>query len=276
MAQLTHESLELEYNNRALVPDYPAIFARWDKDSEYVRATLACELDLPYGPDARHRIDLFPAANARGTLVFIHGGYWRSLDKSMFSWLAAPYVAAGLAVAMFNYRLAPSVRIDDIIDDTIAAMNWLMLNAVKHRIPTDHVVVSGHSAGGHLTAALLATPWSRLQFDPARIAGAVSISGIVDFAPLSRHTFNNDLRLDAAAVERLDLRSGRPTIPAPLVVAVGACESSEFLRQSRELAGAWKKTVKSLLVLPGYHHFSVVDAFAERGQPLHDATLALF
>jgi len=276
MTQLTHESLELEYNNRALVPEHPAFFARWEKDSAYVRGTLACELDLHYGPDPRHRIDLFPAANGRGTLRFSHGGDWRSRDRSMHSWIAAPYVAAGIAVAMFNYRLVPSVRIAGIVDDTVAAMNWLMLHGVKHRVPTDRVVVSGHSAGGHLTAALLATPWSRLQFDPSRIAGAVPISGIVDFGPLSRHTFNSDLRLDAAQVEQLDLRSRRPTVPAPLVVAVGASESSEFIRQSRELADAWKKTVKSLLVLPGYHHFSVVDAFAERGQPLHEATLGLF
>jgi len=272
----TDEFIEREYNNRALVPEHPAFFARWDKDSEYVRRTLECETGVPYGPDPRHRIDLFPARAPRGTLVFIHGGYWRSLDKSMFSWLAAPYVAAGIGVAMPNYRLAPAVRIDHIVEDAVAAVNWLMLNGMKHRFATERVVVSGHSAGGHLTAAILATPWSRLQFDPARIVGGVPVSAIVDFEPLRRHSFNADFFLDADAVERLAVHAHTPTIAAPLVVAVGGSESSEFIRQSRLLAGAWRGHLKSLLVLNGYNHFSVVDAFAERGQPLHEAALGLF
>jgi arylformamidase len=274
MSELVPDFIEQQYNNRALVPDHPAFFARWEKDSAYVRRTLACEVDLAYGPDARHRVDVFPAKNARGTLVFIHGGYWRSLDKSYFSWLAAPYVAAGIGVAIPNYRLVPSVRIDDIIEDTIDAMNWVMLNGVKHRLPTERVVVSGHSAGGHLTAALFATPWSKLHFDPGRIVGGVPISGIVDFAPIER--FSSDFRLDALGVKRLDLYTRKATLEAPLVVAVGGRESSEFIRQSQLLADSWRKQVRSLHVLPGYHHFSVVDAFAERGQPLHDATLRLF
>ena len=268
--------IEREYNNRALVPEHPAFFARWEKDSAYVRRTLDCEIDVPYGRDTRHRIDLFPARAPRGTLVFIHGGYWRSLDKSMFSWLAAPFVAAGIGVAMPNYRLAPAVRIDQIIEDALAAMNWLMLNGVKHRMATQRVVVSGHSAGGHLTAAIMATPWSKLQFDPTRIVGGVPISGLVDFEPLRRHSFNADFFLDEDAVKRLDLHTRAATVPAPLVVAVGGDESSEFVRQSRMLADAWHDQVKSLLVLPGYNHFSIVDAFAERGQPLHEATLSLF
>ncbi len=292
--KMTPAFVEREYNNRALVPDHAAYFARWSRDSEFVRATLPCTLDQPYGPDARHRIDLFPAANARGTLVFIHGGYWRSLDKDMFSWLAAAWVAAGVNVAIPNYRLAPAVRIDGIVDDVIAAMNWLFENSPTppgargvergvgegreegHRLSMDRVVVSGHSAGGHLTAALFAAPRERLRFDPARIVGGVPISGVFDFAPLKLFSYNADFGLDDAAVARLGLADKRPTIGAPLVVAAGAAESSEFVRQSRLLARAWAAQVRSLILLPGLHHFSVVDAFTERGQPLFESTLALF
>jgi arylformamidase len=276
MAEMTDAFVEREYNNRALVPDHPAYFARWERDSAYVRRTVECEIDVAYGPDARHRIDLFPAREARGTLVFIHGGYWRSLDKWMFSWLAAPYVAAGIGVAMPNYRLAPAVSIDDIVDDAIAVTNWLMREGAKHRMATGRVVLSGHSAGGHLTAALFATPPARFQFDARHIAGGVPISGIVDFAPMMRFSFNADFKLDLEAVRRLNLARRDPTLAAPLVVAVGGDESSEFQRQSRLLAQSWGPQVRELQVLPGYNHFSVVDAFAERGQPLHNATLALF
>jgi arylformamidase len=268
--------VEREYNNRALVPDHAAYFSRWERDSQFVRETLPCEIDLAYGPDPRHRIDVFPVPKARGTLVFIHGGYWRALDKSMFSWLAAAWAAAGVAVAMPNYRLCPQVRIGDIVDDAIAATNWLALNGAKHGIATERVVLSGHSAGGHLVAALFATPRSKLQFDPARIVGGVPFSGIFDFTPLLQFSFNADFRLDAESAAALSLADKKPTLPAPLVIAAGACESSEFQRQSQLLATAWSTQVKSLLILPGLNHFSIADAFAERGQPLYDSTLALF
>jgi arylformamidase len=272
---MTPEFVEREYNNRRLVPDHPAYFERWERDSAFVRATLPCTLDRAYGPDPRHRIDLFPAARARGTLVFIHGGYWRSLDKSMFSWLAASWVAAGVNVALPNYRLAPAVRIDDIVEDALAAVDWLFDNGPREGITMDRVVLSGHSAGGHLAAAILATAAPRRRFDAARIAGAVPISGVFDFAPLRLFSFNADFGLDEAAVARLNLHDKRPVIEAPLVVAAGAGESSEFRRQSQLLAQAWTPQVRSQLLLPGHNHFSIVDAFGERSQALYQQTLAL-
>ena len=276
-AVLDPQFIEREYNARALVPEHPAIFARWERDSDFVRSTLPCTLDLAYGPDALHRLDWFPAANARGTLVFIHGGYWRSLDKSMFSWLAAAYVAAGMNVAMVNYRLCPAVRIDAIVDDVVAAMNWLLGGSPsplgEGRGEGQRVVVAGHSAGGHLVGALFATPLARIAFDSSRIAGGVSLSGLFDFAPLRIHSFNADFHLDDAAVARLNLHDKPPTIKAPLVAAVGGAESSEFQRQSRLIAERWAPQAKPL-VLPALNHFTIMDAFAERAQPLHRATLA--
>jgi arylformamidase len=270
--------VEREYNNRAMVPDHPAIFSRWEKDSQFVRGSLRGHVDIPYGSDARHRIDIFPAENARGLLVFIHGGYWRSLDKSMFSWLAASWVAAGVSVAAPNYRLAPSVAIDAIVDDAIAAMNFLVRKGPSYGASADRIVVSGHSAGGHLAAALLAAPLSRLQFDATRIIGAVPISGVFDFEPLLLHAFNADFKLTPESARALSLHDKKPTVAAPLVIAAGALESSEFRRQSRILAESpyWKPQVKALQILPGLNHFTIVDAFAERGQPLYEATLGLF
>ena len=126
------------------------------------------------------------------------------------------------------------------------------------------------------TAALLATPPSRLQFDAARIVGAVPISGVFDFVPLLQFSFNADFKLTPESARELDLYDKRPAIPAPLVIAAGANESSEFRRQSTLLAERWKPQVKALQILPGLNHFSIVDAFAERGQPLYEAALGLF
>ena len=262
--------IESEYNARARVPEHPEFFARWERDSAFVRSTLPCTLDVPYGSDPRQRLDWFPASPARGTLVFIHGGYWRSLDRSLFSWLAAPYVAAGLNVAMPRYRLCPAVRIDEIVEDVRTAVDAI---AARTSGP---IVVSGHSAGGHLVGALFATPRGKLALDTARIAGGVSLSGLFDFAPLVHYSGNADFRLDAAAVERLNLHDKRPVIAAPLVVAVGGDESAEFQRQSRLISERWAPQARPVVVLPGVHHFSIVDAFAERGQPLHQATLGFF
>jgi arylformamidase len=269
--------VEREYNNRALVPRHAEYFARWDNDSQFVRETLPAHLDLAYGPHARHRIDLFSAGKgARGTLMFIHGGYWRSLDKNMFSWLAASWVAAGVNVAMPAYRFAPEARIDDIVDDIVECTNWLAENGPRHGVPCDRLVVSGHSAGGHLTAALFATPRERFRFDPSRIAGGVPFSGIFDFEPMMHFSFNADYKLDDPAVKRLSLLDKKRTVGAKLVVAAGAGESSEFQRQSRILAEAWSPQSGPALLLPGLDHFTIVDSFAERGQPLYEATLALF
>jgi arylformamidase len=137
-------------------------------------------------------------------------------------------------------------------------------------------VVSGHSAGGHLTAALFAAPREALAFDAGRIAGGVPISGIFDFEPLPLFSGNAELRLDRDSAKSLDLYDKTPTIAAPLVVAVGGRESDEFKRQSRLIADAWRPQVREHLVLPDLNHFSVVDAFAERSNPLYEGTLALF
>ncbi len=272
---MTPEQVEREYNNRALVPDFQQYFDRWKAESEMVRATLPCELDAAYGPHARHRVDLFKLPKPRGTMVFIHGGYWRSLDKSLFAGVAAAWMAEKMNVALVNYRLCPEVRIGDIVDDIVAATNWLYANGPARGFAMDRVVFSGHSAGGHLVAALFATPRGRLAFDPATVAGGVPISGIFDFEPMPRFSGNAEFQLDAAAVARLNLLERERAIAAPLVVAAGGLESNEFRRQSRELARAWAPQVKEHLVLPGRHHFSVVDAFTEPGDPLHSATRAL-
>ena len=267
---------EREYNNRARVPAHPQYFARWERDSDFVRRTLVGHVNLHYGPDPRHRVDLFPARESSHLLVFIHGGYWRGLDKSLFAWLASSWVAAGVGVALINYRLCPQVSIEEIVHDAIAGTNWIVANAGRYGMGSEHILLSGHSAGGHLTAALLAAPKGALLFDTARIVGGVVISGICDFAPLRLYSFNSDFKLDEASIARLNLYDKPQVIDAPLVIAAGGAESGEFQRQARLLAHAWKANVNALQVVPSLDHFNIVDTFAERGQPLYEASLALF
>ncbi len=218
----------------------------------------------------------FPRREAAARSSFIHGGYWRSLDKDLFSWIAAPFVAAGIGVVLPRYRFVPAASIEDAAEDAIDAVNWVFESGAAHGLCADRVVLSGWSAGAHLAASVFAAPGARLRFDPARIAGGIAVSGVYEFEPLRHFSFNAEFRLDPAAVARLDLAARRRSIEAPLVVAAGANESSEFRRQSRVIAEAWHPQSRPLMLLPGMHHFAIVDALAERGQPLHDAALAFF
>lgn len=273
---MDRDFVEREYTSRALVPEHPQYFARWERDSQYVRSTQPGHLDLAYGRHDRQKLDLFPAKDARGTLVFIHGGFWRSLDKDLFSWLAAPFAAAGIGVAVPRYRFVPEVSIEDVVEDAIDCLSWLFANGARHGLAMERVVISGWSAGAHLTAAVFAAPRGRLAFDPSRIAGGVAMSGIYEFEPLRHYSFNSEFRLDPAAVARLDLAPRRPTVPAPLLLAAGSEESSEFRRQTELLAKAWAPQTRAPMLLPGVNHFSIVDALGERGQPLHEAALGFF
>lgn len=277
---LTPESCERGYNNRAAVPDHAEYFKRYAEDSIRARATLRCTLDVRYGPRPKETLDLFPAGAGRGALLFIHGGYWRAFDKSDYSYIAAPFVAAGIDVAVINYDLCPSVDIGTIIDECRNALAWLVNDGAAHGVATHNIVLAGHSAGGHLAAMLHATDWRAAGFDSSVIKGSVAISGVFDLEPLIHTEMNPVLRLDldrAAAWSPVRLQ---PTVNAPLLVAVGALETSEFLRQAQLQWEAWPQVRPAgstgTQLLAGRHHFSAVDCLAEAAHPLHQETLRLF
>jgi len=277
----TPEFVERGYNNRAAVPDHPQWLARFPELSASARAALAPKLDLRYGPGPKETLDLFvPAGGARGTFVFLHGGYWRALDKSDFSFVAGPFVAQGYAVAVANYDLCPEVSIATIVDECRRAVAWIVREGAAHGANSECIVVGGHSAGGHLAAMLLATDWVAQVLGRDPIAGAVSVSGVHDLTPMMQFSFNADFKLDAAEAARLSPVHLSPRSRAPLVLAVGADETSEFIRQTRILWDAWPANrpvgAHTPLIVPARHHFSVVVDYADADSELTQATLALF
>jgi len=279
--EYTPEFVERGYNNRAAVPDHAVWLARFTASSAEARAALAPKLDLRYGPGPKETLDLFlPKGDARGTFAFLHGGYWRMLDKSDFSFVAAPFVARGFAVAVANYDLCPDVSIAAIVDEARHAVTWLAREGAAHGANPDRIVVGGHSAGGHLAAMLFMTDWAALGLARDPIAGAVSLSGVHDLAPMVQFSFNADFKLDAAEAARLSPVFMTPRSRVPLVLAVGADETSEFIRQTRILWDAWPANrppgARAPLIIPGRHHFSVVVDYAEAESELTQATLALF
>ena len=162
------EWMEREYNARAAIPDHPQIFARWAEQGAQVRRRRAGLIDMPYGDDEGERLDFFPTVQRNSPLlVFIHGGYWRSLDKSDFSWIAPPFLDAAVAMAFLNYGLAPRVAMEDIVRQQLKAIVWLYTRAEELGFDRQRIVVGGHSAGGHLTAMMMAALWPDAGPGPA-------------------------------------------------------------------------------------------------------------
>jgi arylformamidase len=271
--------LAKQYNNRELVPEHPQFFARWQEGSARARGGLNAQLDLRYGDKPGEAIDLFPAKNGDGRcMMFIHGGYWRSLDKKDFSFLAPPWTDAGVTLAVVNYDLCPKVAMDEIVRQMLRASRWLWLNAEKYGIDRERLYVSGHSAGGHLTAMLMCALWPQLD---ARLPkdlwkGGLAISGIYDLRPLVEVDFlQQDLRLDPALALRLSPAFLPTSTRAPVMTSVGGDESPEFLRQNAMLGERWKSAFAGDIAMPGKNHFSVMDALADPSSALFAGALRL-
>jgi arylformamidase len=273
--------LDSEYNPRLRVPQFAEFFSRWKYFSRAARETLEARLDLRYGAAPAERLDFFAAAGAASPLlIFLHGGYWRSLDKGDFSWIAPPYVAAGISVAVVNYGLAPATPLLSIVEQVRRACAWLHLNSQALNIDAGRIVCSGHCAGGHLTAMMIATDWPGVwaTFPQRLLSGAVTISGLFDLEPLTRARFvRHDLNLDRVLTRALSPAFLPWRNDVPVLRAVGAEESGEFHRQSALLAEHWPRACGHPLIdVPDCNHFSVCEAFATPGGVLFEATRSLF
>lgn len=272
--------LDAQYNNRARVPDHADVLARWARASALVRERSVATLDLPYGPGAGERLDVFPA-NAPGApvLVFIHGGYWRALDKSDHSFVAPSFTADGAMVVVVNYALCPAVTVEHIVMQMVQAVVWVWRHAADHGGDTSRIALAGHSAGAHLASMLLSCRWKEVANDlPAHpLAGALAISGLYDLEPL-RHTLfiQGDLRLTPASVGRLSPAFFPRPKGGKLYAAVGSEESDEFLRQNRLIRDVWGPTAVPVCeTVPHSNHFNVLNSLVDPAGRLHELALRL-
>ena len=264
--------LSREYNNRELVPEHPRHFARWAEASARARSSMICYLDRAYGASPGETLDIFPSRKGDGSaLLFIHGGYWRSLDKRDFSFLAPAWVDAGVSLVVVNYDLCPKVSIERIVQQMLAASVWLYRHAEQYGMDEDRLFVSGHSAGGHLTAMMLAALWPMLDRSLPRnlYKGGLAVSGVYDLRPLvDVDWLQGDLRLDDAAALKASPAFLPPATRAPLALAVGGLESSEFKRQNGLLAERWQRVLQEDIAMPGTDHFTVIDGLGDAASPL--------
>lgn len=280
-------ALDAQYNNRLRVPDFATYFARWKAGSDSARDRLLAEgarLDVAYGSSPLERLDIFPAKASEGlkppVLAFIHGGYWRALDKADFTFTAPPYVDAGITYVTINYGLVPMVSVDEILRQSRAALAWLYRNPQAHGGDIHRLYVSGHSAGGQLAPLMMTHDWKAQGLPRDLVKGAVAISGLFDLEPIRLSYLDKGMNLDAAAVRRLSPINLVPPASkrqAPLVLCVGGAESPEFLRQQEAYAEAWARSQAPATVVeaPGANHFSVMDVMADPASALFRAVREL-
>jgi arylformamidase len=278
--------LDAQYNNRALVPGYADILQGWADASALARRESRVLLDLAYGSAPSEKLDVFlpptalaPQARPAPVLIFIHGGYWRALDKSDQSFVAPALNAEGAVVVLPNYALCPAVSIEHIALQMAAAVQFVWRNAAAWGGDPSRVAVAGHSAGGHLASLLLSCRWKDLAADlPAQLlTGALSVSGVFDLEPL-RHTpfLQGDLKLTPQSVARLSPAFFPRPKQAKLFAVVGLDESEEFRRQNRLIRDVWGPTAVPVNeTVPGLNHFTVLRNLADPAGRIHALALRL-
>jgi arylformamidase len=268
------------YNNRELVPEHPAYLARWAEASVRARAEGPCALDVAYGSGEGETLDVFPAPQGDApVLVFIHGGYWRALDKGDHSFIAPAFTRHGACVVVPNYALCPAVTIPHITLQMARAVAWTWHNIERFGGNPQGIVVAGHSAGGQLAAMMLACLWP--QLDPAlprdAVRSALAISGLHDLEPIMKTPFlQPSLQLTPAQVARASPARLPPPKQGTLYSVAGGDESAEYHRQNRLIQEAWgARRVPVCETLPGLNHFSILDALVDPSQRLQQLALDL-
>lgn len=271
----TRPALEAQYS-LSLHPDRARAYARFAQASAAFRDAQAWS-EIAYGKHPRERFELFPGRPGGGLFVFIHGGYWRALAKETFSFVAAPFVARGVTVANLEYPLAPEVGMSGIVAAALRGVHAALSAGIVCGADLRRVVVSGHSAGGHLTAAALDPGRYVAGMEGFSLAGVVPISGLFDLAPLAQVALNDTLGMDALEAERLSpIHAARAGL-APVIAAVGADETPEFQRQSADFVAALREAGSEAraLKVPGKNHFTVLDALADPASELTQAAFSL-
>lgn len=262
---------EAGYNLRARRPDFEDTVIRvWQERSRAARQSLDCRLDLRYGAGERQLLDVFVCGDATApTLVYFHGGYWKSGDKSIYSFLAAPFVAAGVNVLVAGYDLCPEVTVTQICAEAREALREVWLQSAELAINRDRITVMGHSAGGHITQMMMATDWpafdSRLPSD--LIKAGIPISPLSYLEPVRlTASLNDGIRLTRDEAQAQSPMTGHPPATnAPQLVAAGGAETDEFLRQARMYAEAYRTDQRriDLTLVPDVDHFDLLNVLAD-------------
>jgi arylformamidase len=267
--------LDRQYNNRAQVPEYAVHLDRWEAMSQEASKIHHAVRDIAYGGQPRQTLDIYPSATSKSkTLVFIHGGYWHKLDKSMFQFIGGSFQSYDITTVLINYPLAPASTIGGIVDSCKKAVQWVHENIASYNGDPEKIYVAGHSAGGHLAVMMMTENDHNM---PGIVKGVFSLSGLFNLQPIRLSDINLILNLDDQAVLANSPAKLNPACACPLLIVVGEDESDEFREQSKELYNGWKKMNSDtrFLELNGVNHYSIVEILADKKSTLHKTILKI-
>jgi arylformamidase len=260
--------LEKGYNVRLLRDDIPQLFESWTLRSKLFCSHADAQLNCAYDDGPRDKLDLFRCGDRDAPLlVFFHGGYWQRGDKSLFSFIAEPFVERGIDVALIGYQLAPEIDLSSMVGQLRKAMIWLWRNADRYEISAHRINVCGHSAGGHLTAMMLTTGWQQFGDDlPVDLVKtAIPMSGLYQLEPLRHTTINDALGMDAEAAYNNSPYFLQPPTNAPILVTIGGDESPQLRWQTDQFVDHWGRYTAPIEVHvePGVDHFDLANRLAD-------------
>ncbi|MGI9421231.1 MAG: alpha/beta hydrolase [Geminicoccaceae bacterium] len=279
---LSAEELERQYNLRAGRPDYEVtVIPEWTTRSDQARKKLNSRLDIPYGDGEKQKLDLFFSGDpAAPLLVYFHGGYWQRGDKSIYSFLAVPFVERGANVAIIGYDLCPSVTITRISEEAREALAYLWRNAGDLGINQERITVMGHSAGGHITEMMMGTDWPSFGADlpSALIQSGIPVSPLSLLEPVRLTSLNDNVRMDAEeAAAESPMLNHPPITNAPQLVVVGGKETAEFHRQARMYQDAFTTAERKIdvYIVPEVDHFDELNVLADPDSEFFMRTMAM-
>ncbi len=266
-ASLTPEAHEFQYNPQRAFPDFARHQARRAPLNDAARALPGVEADVRFGAHPLRALDLYPAAGAACAHLFLHGGYWRAQDKANFAFIAGALVPLGITTIVANYELCPASDLDGVVDSALAAFEWACRQAAPGGALPPRLSVSGHSAGAHLAAEILATDWAARGVDTTCVAGATLISGIYDPAPAMSTTVNDQLRLSPAMASRHDVERRAPVLSCPVTIVAGGREPWQWIDQSFRYSHHLRRHGRdpAVHVVPGEDHFGILDEYLDAG-----------
>ncbi|MCZ0738057.1 alpha/beta hydrolase [Phreatobacter sp. AB_2022a] len=273
---LSAEEHEFQYNPQAAFPNYADAQAGRQAASAAARASLTCHADIAYGDHPLRKLDIYPAAQAGAPVhVFLHGGYWRAQDKQNFVFVARELVAAGITTVVVNYELCPASTLDGVAASAVAAVDWVRREIGAYGGDARRVSLSGHSAGAHLTAEVLAHDWAAAGVDPAFIVGAVLISGIYDPRPVMRTSVNAEVRLTEEIALRRDVERRPVVVRCPATIFVGGREPWQWIDMSYRYGHHLHRAGMNPEVhtLPRWGHFDILNEYLEPGSPILNAVI---
>lgn len=270
---LDAEELEYQFNPQKSVADFSSYQAHRSAISRICREVMASHLDVPYGPGKLHAVDIFPAGEDSPVHMFFHGGYWRAQDKANFAFIARDLVRQGVTLVCVNYDLCPQVTLNAVSRSAIEAIAWCHENIASYGGDPDRISISGNSAGAHLCSMALAHDWKGDGNAAGFIRGAVMISGIYDPSPALRIPVNAEIGLTEEVAERNNTERLPPTVDCRSFVFAGGREPWAWIDQSFRYSAHLRRHGQDpeVHILPGYHHFNIMDQYLEPASPISRA-----